>query len=350
MTQKWKSLSLLAGRPITTARDAVKAHRAWMIQTGQGASSIHEKRGRWYVVYNVGAGHSGRLNAFLIEYLEDRRENTTWDTFRNVRRHLTVFGEWCQANSIRNLSDLTRRHIDHFGSWLPGTMGATTRRRYLESVRAALNTAVDWDYLGANPAARIKMPVNRQTRQARALTDSEIHRIQTDWAYPDREFAMLGMWAGLRRREIVYLAWDDIDFDATTIAVTAKPEFHHAPKGVRYREGQPDLIPLVPWLADALAGIVHEHRFVFDNGADRPMFHHNTWWCRFHRAYEASGIPNAHVHTLRHTFATKLALSGVSRAVLPHLARHLDATTTDRYTHVLLSDARREIAKLKPVR
>lgn len=350
LTQKWLSLSRIVGRPVITETAAKQAHRLWIQQNpGISASSIQPKKGRWYVVYYPGGSSSGQLDGYLTEYLADLQDRTTWDTFRNVRAHLGRFRDWCRVNGVRGLSNLTRRHVESFGANLPASLGATSRRRYLESVRAALNRAIDWGYLQANPAARIRMPIDRRTRTTRALSDDEIRLIESTWTYPDREFAMLGIWAGLRRREIVYLTWTDVDFDGATIAVTAKPEFGHAPKGTRYRDGRPDVIPMVPWLANALAGIVHEHRFVFDNGRDQPMLYDNTWWCRLKRAYTASGIENANLHTLRHTFATKCALAGIPGAVLSNLARHLNRETTERYLHASLDDARREIGKLRPV-
>jgi hypothetical protein len=55
----------------------------------------------------------------------------------------------------------------------------------------------------------------------------------------------------------------------------------------------------------------------------------------------------ADFHTLRHTFITRFARSGISPTVAKTLARHSTITLTlDRYTHTLLGDLRGALEKL----
>ncbi len=343
----WRSLSKFAGYPVLKRTEARRQYRRWLAKFGHERSWIQEKDGRWHVVYRQIEGGGRALPAFVASYLEDAKDRTVHSTFRNVRTHLGRFCEWCRDTGIRHLSDITRRHVEAWGKSLPDHLSATSRKRHLESVRAALNRAVDWDLLDANPAARVKMPINRATFQRRALTGDEISVIETQWESPVRQWAMLCLWAGLRRGEATYLAWDDVDLEGQVLAITAKLEFGFSPKGTRYREGAPDLVPLVPWLASELAGLPREGRFVFDSGDDTPLRSPDRWWYHVRKAARRFDMSDdVRPHTLRHTFATQLALAGVSRSVIHHITRHLDAATTDRYIHPTIDDAKREIAKL----
>lgn len=53
-------------------------------------------------------------------------------------------------------------------------------------------------------------------------------------------------------------------------------------------------------------------------------------------------------HTLRHTFASWLALDGVDIYRIKELMRHKDLTQTMRYAHLLPSDARAAVERLCP--
>src|SRR5262249_30742234 len=58
---------------------------------------------------------------------------------------------------------------------------------------------------------------------------------------------------------------------------------------------------------------------------------------------KVAGITGLRVHDLRHSFASLLASSGHSLALIGAMLGHSQAATTHRYAH-LLDDARREAA------
>ena len=51
-------------------------------------------------------------------------------------------------------------------------------------------------------------------------------------------------------------------------------------------------------------------------------------------------------HSLRHTFASWLALDGVDIYRIKELMRHKDITQTQRYAHLMPSDARAAVERL----
>lgn len=343
--QRWYSLSRFAGRPVKTKRDASAILRRFIIQTGHPATA-QQSKGNWYAVWRDNRGPRTNLSRFYDDYAADLKPRSVHKYWHNSLTSLRKFNGWAYNHSnIRDLGDVTRRHIDEWIRSLPDTISATTKRRHIEAVRAALNKAVEWDLITSNPVLRVKMPPARDTRETRVLTDTEISIVR-QFPIPLRQWCALCLDAGLRRAEATYAAWSDFDFDGLTLRITAKPDVGFSPKGTRYRDGAADIIPIPARLVDILSEIDRSGRFVFDGGNSQPLMRPNSWARFLTRETTAAGIPHVTSKMLRHTFVTRLVLSGVTPAVVQFMARHRDAATTARYTHVSLADAAREIARV----
>jgi integrase len=304
-------------------------------------------------VWRDGQGAQRQVQVFVDRFLQDAKPRVSVTRYRALDLSCRRFVDYCREHKIGAIDDIGRRDVDAYENWLPAHLSPPSRRKHLEDLRTALNVALDWELIRANPATRFKVRPDYRTKERRALEPDEIRIIQ-GWPDPERLYAMLGIWAGLRRAEAAYLAWADIDLDRREITLTAKPALGHSPKGTRYRDGRPDRIPMVPWLAESLAlwrrtNSVQNGQtlsYVFDKGDGRPLRTPNRWREIIKRRLETSGIHDITIHSFRHSFITMLARAGVNRAVMPSIARHLDATTTDRYVHMELADAHREIRKL----
>jgi len=68
---------------------------------------------------------------------------------------------------------------------------------------------------------------------------------------------------------------------------------------------------------------------------------------RFKRACKKAGIENACLHTLRHTFASHLVMSGVDIMTLSKLLGHSSITMTEKYAHLAQDHLRGAVEKLK---
>jgi integrase len=97
----------------------------------------------------------------------------------------------------------------------------------LRDARNALNQifalAIDNRVLDFNPVSSLKLPVGKAAEQRRAITDEERSWIDTT-EHRGQTAAMIMMYAGLRRGEVIPLLWSDIDLDKGVIHVNKSVE------------------------------------------------------------------------------------------------------------------------------
>jgi len=147
-----------------------------------------------------------------------------------------------------------------------------------------------------------------------------------------RIMILLGAEAGLRAGEISALEWSDIDFDRGVLTVNRaiwKGEIG-LPKGNKIRR-----IPIHGRLPAALKAYRHlrGQRVLYRANGLTPRRDDLADWLR--AAEQAAGLPvTGHVHSLRHTFCSHLALAGADVRTIMALAGHASIVTTQRYMHL----------------
>ena len=206
----------------------------------------------------------------------------------------------------------------------------------------------------------LKLPV--------VLSVEEVTKLLSRMSGKNRLIAELLYGAGLRLMELAALRIKDIDIDANTITVRSgkgdKDRTTILPQAVedKLKEHLQNVKNLHDsdvnagrgevYLPDALsrkypnAGKEWAWQYVFpsatisvDPRSGRVGRHHisgKSIQTAFKAALKDSGIPkHATVHTLRHSFATHLLMSGVNIREVQELLGHKNVETTMIYTHVL---------------
>jgi site-specific recombinase XerD len=190
----------------------------------------------------------------------------------------------------------------------------------------------------ADPFVELEPPV-KPRQEADWLTREEFARLLAAAASPPRRRAGLArrdrlvllalVTTGLRRSELIALAWGDVALDGAHPSLLVRRG-----KGGRPRR-QPLALPLAAELArirDARHPAAHAPVFVgLEGGRLQPTVLANI----IRRAAQRAGIEK-HVtaHTLRHTAATWLRqATGDARLVAEYLG-HADLSTVHRYAHV----------------
>ena len=266
---------------------------------------------------------------FLSRYLEYSKLNKSRHTFRSDVSRWKRFSAFLEEKAVVKLKAVTSELVEEYKGRVLQKSSAANFNHDLELIKAMLNKAVEWKCLKENPLKQVKNLRNDRAREIRYLTTDEIEKILTLADSLMEKFVKILLHTGMRRGELIFLEWEDIDFQNKLIKVQSKPESGFHPKSYKARS-----IPMNTEVERILMDLPQRGRYVFDNGQNRPL-HDGIWyWKRFNQILRRAGIKNACVHTLRHTFASHLVMCGVDLRTVQELLGHSSITMTERYSHL----------------
>jgi integrase/recombinase XerD len=128
---------------------------------------------------------------------------------------------------------------------------------------------------------------------------------------------------GLRKRELYFLTWPDLDLKGATVRVSGEGKVGFSPKDYEER-----VIELPPDLAHILASLPHSAAWVFPNRKGNRL---NHLLRRLKAIAAQAGVQNATLHKFRHTYATRLLEGGADIVTVQKLMGHSDIETTRQY-------------------
>ena len=178
----------------------------------------------------------------------------------------------------------------------------------------------------ANPCARFKH-LKDEKKKARSkpptYSQEDLDRL---FAASDEMkkaiFATL-LLTGLRKRELYFLTWKDVDLKTATIRVSGDGKEGFSPKDYEER-----VIPIPPDLVAVLSKLPRRAQWVFTNIKGGQVAHLLR---RLKEIAERANVPDATLHKFRHTYATRLLENGCDIVTLQHLLGHSDLETTRQY-------------------
>ena len=186
---------------------------------------------------------------------------------------------------------------------------------------------------------------------------------------------LLCLYAGLRRGEVLALQWKDIDFEHMQIIINktvarVKVFTHENPDGtgqVVVKDPKSKTSNRVIPLSENLIPIIKEQRkkmlelklsrgpgfnpeeYLFTDLSGRVL-DGNRGSRNFQKLAEEILDEPATIHSLRHTFATRGAESGVSMKVMQELCGHSKIDiTADIYTHISSEYKKQEFSKMNVI-
>lgn len=257
--------------------------------------------------------------------------------------------------------------------------GRPSSKRTLQGIkmtaRQIFQLVIDNRVIDHNPALAVKIPTQgiSPVRHRRALTDAERRWIE-ETPHRAQRAAMIMLYAGLRRSEVVALMWSDVDLAAHTISVTKAAEVVKSRFAIRQSaktEAGNRIIDIPAKLADFLAREPRESIYVCprtNGGPQTPSSWDRMWetylldlnikygdFSLFRDApvskYDPRGVPfvidRITPHMLRHTFCTMLYFAGVDVMTTMRQMGHSDVKTTmGVYTHLDAQFQRESMGKL----
>ena len=268
-----------------------------------------------------------KILEFIDEFLKSYKATmkpTTYNRYRAVMDHFTAFLEDNEA--LKTLDQVSPAHIEQFKLYRLESVTHKTANFELSVVRTLFNHAKKFGYIGKNPVTNIQK-IRTSRKQPRFFSEEEIAAImEVCDDYFKALFSTL-LCTGIRRGELKFLEWSDIDFEKGIIKIQVKDYWE--PKGRRSRE-----IPI----HDKLRSILEKHkqkygnnRWVFTKDNGEQLDH---LWRRFQSILKKADVKDATVHTWRHTFASHLVMAGVDVPTVQKLMGHRDIQTTMIYAHL----------------
>ena len=253
------------------------------------------------------------------------------------------------------ISKLTTHHLDSFYAKCTADGSSPRTVRNINAViRSALNQAIRWGWIDRNPANLVTLPEPPPLKieapdptQAAALLKGCFERDDRLGA-----FVFLASVTGCRRGEIAALRWSSLS--GSTLHITHSvyqsggDEGLKAPKSGRERQVQL-AAPVVEWLAEwrgrceARASdfgvTLEESGFIISDWPDGSrLIRMDRVTHTFRTVADSLGMPQFHLHSLRHFVATELLAAGLSAKDTAEMLGHADPSLTLRvYAHATQS-------------
>ena len=265
------------------------------------------------------------LREFFETYLTFSEATKAENSFLLDRHSQNVFKTF--SGDLR-LSEVTRKLVEDLKLSRLSQVKPASVNLELRHLKSMFQTAVEWGKIKTNPFKGVKQVKIKDNGFAKYLTKDEIEIFLG--SIPDGPFKDLIVFylnTGCRRGEALSLGWDDIDLDRKIITITEA-------KGDKSR-----IIPINSTLYETL-------RKMEKNG--RP-FKFTKWFVthKFKDYLKIAKINNdLTVHSLRHTFASHLVMSGENLYTVAKLLGHSSVSVTQIYAHLAPDHLRNAVEKL----
>lgn len=233
-------------------------------------------------------------------------------------------------------------------------LSAATSNRYIGTLKAMFNRAVEWEIIEANPLAKVKKQKSDSRAIIRYLSTDEEERLRAAMRSRDRRLAksnpfydgkqfvrlkpilggyqdhihsmvLLLMNTGMRRGELFNLRWQDVDFVNKRLTVI----------GNTSKTGQTRYIPLN---VEACVVLKRWSEQTQRNSGFVFVGKHGERFTNIDKAWKVllrdAKITDFRLHDLRHHFASRLVSAGVDLNSVRELLGHTDIKMTLRYAHL----------------
>ncbi|MBI5728114.1 MAG: site-specific integrase [Ignavibacteriales bacterium] len=272
-------------------------------------------------------GKSVTLEAFRTEYTDFVKQSKSKHYLSSVK---LAFNFLIADTGDIQLVQIDRRMLEKFilKSFKRTQQGASL---FYRTLKAAFAKAEDWEYISENPFKKLKKPKVAESLPE-FLSSEQLAKICSLEPREDlKRIYQFAYYTGMRRAEIVNLAWENVDLDRKVIKVGNGNGFTTKSKKERII---PICTPLESILQELFRLKSETALYVFETSRG-VKYHDETLSKNFKETVRAAKISEKiHFHTLRHSFASQLVQNGVSVYVVMQLLGHADIATTMVYSHL----------------
>lgn len=275
--------------------------------------------------------------------------------------YLAAVGPHLRPKSMAEKSGIWNRHLKNWADVPADTLSRTmvtrlldeigkshpvTANRVLKTIRALYSWSRDRGYTTQDPAAGIGK--FRERSRDRFLQSSELPAFWKALMDPKtpahlRHYVLLSIATGQRKMNVLAMRWDDIDFTAGVWSIP----------GETAKSGEPLVVPLLPMAVTVLqerllmlrpAGMEQpgpagcEGRrlsgWVFPARSGSRSGHATELKKGWESLLKRAGLDDLHLHDLRRTLGSWMAMGGASMAIIGRALGHKDQQATAIYARL----------------
>ena len=195
---------------------------------------------------------------------------------------------------------------------------------YLKFLRHVFRWAIGRGLIEKSPFASVTLPTVRAGR-TRFLSIEEEARLCQAIGQPYDAWIRLAILTGLRKAEQFGLRWADINLDRGLITLPDTKSGH-----VQY-------VHLMEEAKAILSSLIPGNTSVWVFPSENPETHldpDNFYGRVYMKALKDAKLEGVTWHTLRHTFASRLAMNGQAPSTIAALLRHSGTDLVARYAHL----------------
>lgn len=246
--------------------------------------------------------------------------NKTWKVM------VYFFNKYFEHWRRRPVKEISRTDVQALVNELGSTSGHSTANRALELVRAVINKAIEWGLVELNnPAAKIsKFNIKPRKRFVKADELPKLMKaIEAESNEDIRDYVLMSLSTGVRKNNVLSMRWEHVDLvnGIWTIPDTKNNESHEILL-------TPTELSILQNRCDNRASDV----WVFPGkGTLGYLRDPKKGWIRILKRAE---IKDLHLHDLRRSLGSYMAMTGASLSVIGNALNHKDVSTTRKvYAH-----------------
>lgn len=256
------------------------------------------------------------------EYLEwARTDKRSWMTDQHWLNRLRA------RFAGKTLDEITPQDVERFKADLAAERAVATVNRHLACLKHLYSRAIRDGNARNNPVKAVRLFQENNAR-VRWLAQEDETALLAVIPEPYRRFCQVAIYTGLRKGELLDLIWERVDFKTGILTVG------------RSKHGDARRVPMSSLVQDVLRRVPRSlgESLVFPGC--RKVSHRFPDWIK------AAGLKDLHLHDLRHTFASRLAMAGVDILTIKELMGHKTLAVTLRCSHLSPGHQRQAVERL----
>lgn len=276
------------------------------------------------------------VSSLIDIYVErhSRKHKVTWNYDNHEVRRFT------SHLAKRKISSVTNDDVRKLHERIAEENGIYQANRFLATLKAMYNKAIEWGYEGCNPALRIKQ--FKETSRDRFIQPEELPRFFKALAEEAnnvaKDYFYIALYTGARKANILSMKWEEINFISKEWKIP------------KTKNGDPVTIPLVREAIDILK-IRFENQnkfeemervFVFPSKASSKGYLQDpkkAW----KRIMQRAQIKDLRIHDIRRTLGSYQAITGASLQIIGKSLGHKSQHATQIYSRMNLDPVRKSM-------